>query len=161
MDFYRDSFPLSNYEMGTETLIRALYIGYEVEPEFEEGQWVIAFHDNGRHKCTGVITGIDSGYLTVDVRNVHGEDLHLSLEGYDVIRHATESEIAAEKDRRWWAEHGREVWELKIGDILANKHNGRMYVRGSDVTPDSGHIEVVCFAEQRLDRSDAVRGDNE
>ena len=29
-----------------------------------------------------------------------------------------------EKERRWWAKHGRGIWELKVGDFLINDKLG-------------------------------------
>ena len=42
------------------------------------------------------------------------------------IRHATSEEIAEEKQRRWWSERGRDVWELKVLDKirLSNAQGG-------------------------------------
>src|SRR5690625_2394970 len=85
--------PLNDLE--PHQLARALYVGYEVEPEFKIGQWVKSRHGIG----TGKITKIDKmGYYT---------DFGM-IATSDDIRHATPQEIATEKARRWWAKHDRE-----------------------------------------------------
>ncbi|WP_156418759.1 hypothetical protein [Lentibacillus amyloliquefaciens] len=147
-------------------IFNAAVRGYEVEPEFEEEQWIIAFHDNGKHKCTAKITGIYSGYLTVDVINVHGEDLHLPLDGYYVIRHATLSEIAEEKERRMFEANGRDYRQFRDGDIVkgqAESDGQRLFgelLLSPGNPPKINKIEtfisglkIICFAENRLDRS--------
>ena len=87
------------------------------------------------------------------------------------IRHATPEEIAEEKERRLFAEHGRKKWELKRGDILIDESGHTRIVRGS--TDAHGFLDenkvhfmdgdweifeyvkkiykVACFAEKRLD----------
>src|SRR5699024_4059178 len=78
---------------------------FEVEPEFEIGQWVKSRHGIG----TGKITKID--------RMGHYTDFAM-IAASDDIRHATPQEIATEKTRRWWKESGRGVWELRENDAL-------------------------------------------
>lgn len=146
-------------DFSLDTLIRALYIGYEVEPEFNVDDWVKSKHGKG----IGVIKEINRmGYYT---------DFGL-IADHDDIRHATLEEIAKEKERKWWAKHGRSVWELKIDDILVKKDthdllrvrnvgckeygvvglDNRNKVYGQIYWEEiMQRFKVVCFAEDRKD----------
>src|SRR5699024_2434909 len=44
------------------------------------------------------------------------------------FRHATESEIAEEKERRFWMNHGRKWRGIREGDILVNKGDGKDWI---------------------------------
>jgi hypothetical protein len=134
-------------ELPEKKIIDALYIGYEVEPEFLIGDTVI-------NKETGIIEKVD-GYMTT------------ILERYsDKYRHATPSEIAEEKERRFFARHGRKPWELREGDVLQDKEDGYTATISFVSKSNEVHFEdeisyhlssikkyckVVCFAESRLD----------
>lgn len=134
-------------------LAKALYIGYEVEPEFKVGDWI---HDN-----------ITNRVAKIDERGYDGELAWVDDEFHNFFtdfRHATPEEIQQEKERRWWAKHGREVWELKKNDIIMIEHfvevvnkvvGNELYIKGSTF-PQSIHsikedTKVVCFAEDRKD----------
>ena len=142
-------------DIPADKVIRALEGGFEIAPTYEIGDWVV-------HTPTGSIEKIIKGNFEIiytDKRSHH----------YFNFRHATQEEIAKEKERRWWAKHGRNVWELKPGDIVF--FPGRKYrevtssvndcKRGDytfdeciDVSKDeliNGTREVVCFAEDRKD----------
>src|SRR5699024_8613457 len=82
------------------------------------------------------------------------------------LRNATQEEIAEEKQRRWWAKHGRDVWELKEDDILNvngairtvyHVDENKVYfyevseIYTLDIMKGSGTTIVVCFAEDRKD----------
>lgn len=97
-------------------MARALLIGYEVEPKFKEDDWVV-----------------DEEIKKIYQLKV-GEAQMLSENGtnYRHVRLATPEEIAKEKERRWWESNGREVWELKQGDVLMGTR--RRLFRGSDAT---------------------------
>ena len=89
------------------------------------------------------------------------------LIGYEV---ETEEE---EKNRRWWAAHGRDVWELKKGDVLQEPYNdieevesihpnGNYIVLGTwdetretsvEIQKESGS-RIICFVEDRKDIKD-------
>lgn len=144
-------------ELSVSDLAKALYIGYKVEQKYSVGEWIIVFHDNGIWKCTAEITTIKNEYFTVDAKNVHEEDLHLSFDGWDAIRHATPSEIKQEKERRWWDKLGRKVGEWKTGDIFINTSGGSelyrplMEVDGRTTITHGQHLKMVCPVEKRLD----------
>lgn len=137
-------------KMNFDDLIKALYIGYEVEPEFKAGDWVV---------------NTSSGYIKLIENEREANFLNNDYIKYHELRHATAEEIATEKERRWWEKNGREVWELKEGDILISKKTDKVYEVGlvsdnvtqlnvsfyhiNDVKQD---FKVACFAEQRLDK---------
>src|SRR5699024_6893869 len=120
----------------------------ELEEEFEVGDWIYS------KQVEKFIKIEDEG----------------QLEGYNKFpsyyRSATPEEIAEEKQRRWWAKHGREVKELKKGDVLIDAHND-VYVVSKNMTLielgiiqsflisydriGKGDYEVLCFVEDRKD----------
>ena len=130
-----------------DELIRALYIGYEVEETFEVGDWIYS------KQVEKIIQINDEG----------------SLAGYNTFptyyRHATPEEIEEEKQRRWWAEHGRDVWELRENDILYYDDEFKEVEDVSEIgaimlsservyTPIEtikNKYSVACFAEDRKD----------
>src|SRR5699024_5125782 len=94
-------------------------------------------------------------------------DSHIWNKKY--TRHATPDEIAKEKQRRWWAKHGRDVWELKNGDLL-NTGNGILVydstylgeykfkrtdsgrlVASANISYAQRNYQLACFAEDRKD----------
>jgi len=145
--------------LTTAELARALYIGYEVEPEFKVGDWV--FIDYGE-------AGTEIGFIKGWINEPHSFYIDKCHFGANVnkARHATPEEIAKEKERRWWAKHGRDVWEIKLRDLLTHKRH--KFVReivgiqdGEYITnPNNerftkqelqGLFNIACFAEDRKD----------
>ena len=144
-------------ELKTHQMARALYIGYEVEESFEVGDWVI----DDEYGFIGQITKIEGECIWAywdddnEEKRIHEKEL----------RHATPEEIAKEKQRRWWAKHGREVFEFKSGDLIDHDH---YVVEVMEVRSDMLRVEinttvatiteeyydlikVICFAEDRKD----------
>jgi len=106
-------------KMDFDDLIKALYIGYEVKPEFKVGDWVY-------HQSDGIvsqITRVNFNKLVPDAINTDGHKGWISCED---IRHATSEEIKQEKERRWWEKHGREVKEYRKGDLFIHPHDRRV-----------------------------------
>jgi len=135
-------------ELDLLTLVDALRIGYEVEPEFKVGDWVI-------DEFSGSMTIIENAGYANDLNNCRNN-----------IRKATKEEIAKEKQRRWWAKHGRYVGEYKENDVVTSRHtkeilylkevdNERYYLSDNSVYRDKeemlNHYLIVCFAEDRKD----------
>ena len=86
-------------ELSLDELVRALYVGYEVEEKFEVGDKVFyRTMDTGMHTIIGMQAGICNLRGSVKFTNVETSS----------IRHATESEIAVEKER---------VLDKKINEI--------------------------------------------
>lgn len=124
-------------ELGGEQVLNTLRNGYELEPEFELGDWV---------------TDVSNGSITKLVSKEFVEDLNNGF--WTSCRHATPEEIAEEKQRRWWEKHGREVWELKKGDILKYLYNGEMVLsEANNILNKSvrNSYKIACFAEDRKD----------
>lgn len=78
-----------------------------------------------------------------------------------------------EKERRWWAEHGRDFREYRRGDLFINSYERNCYVKeiiaikkekshpirfkevsrggAEDGYSPKASLTIVCFAENRLD----------
>ncbi|MBT2215859.1 hypothetical protein KK120_08855 [Virgibacillus dakarensis] len=87
------------FELEADDIQRALFDGYEVEPEFEENQWIVvtsSFHGN-YGKVQKIIEITDACAAGKDLA-YHLEDG--SCRYKNEIRHATPEEIAQEKERR-------------------------------------------------------------
>lgn len=150
-------------EMKFDDLIKALYIGYEIEEEFKSGDWIV--NNQGRVlQVTEVY--LEDGNEIVEAND--GQVFTYRL-GAEFVRHATPDEIAEEKERRWWAKHGREVWELKQGDVLMatrrhimevtadpRSHRFNSYTGNDKYDFDIKECKVenwkvICFSEERVD----------
>ena|SRR5699024_1514479 len=145
-------------DLSLNELIKALYIGYEIKKEFKVGDWVV----NTISNYGGIVR--KAGRKILEVEMTYGKEF--VLWGEKFTRHATPQEITEEKQRRWWAKHGREVWELRKGDVLKSE-NTRLIYGIADVKDSSilfvneskfktknmikRFYKVLCFAEQRLD----------
>src|SRR5699024_7830001 len=132
---------------------------YEVESEFKVGDWVVDVYEGITRIDSKEKEGLWIGEGTLTWVNYDGEC-------YERLRHATPEEITKEKQRRWWAKHGREVKELKKGDVLIDAHND-VYVVSKNMTLielginqsflisydriGKGDYEVLCFVEDRKD----------
>ena len=136
-------------ELPFEQFIVAVLGDYEVEPIFEVGDWV-------KDTSTNAVIKINDRQH----RNNLIDPRHTT------IRHATPEEIAEEKQRRWWAKHGREVWELRDGDLLRSTDTKKTYELNNQtsygawfegLTSGIAHrvvkrnYKVICFAEDRKD----------
>lgn len=152
-------------EIPDADFIEALHFGYEVEPEYQCGEWIAYKRPDGTTIIAKIVEVEDDSVLT-DYQ-VAGFDQRFY---FPSIRHATPEEIKQEKERRWWERHDRDVWELIKGDTLKNTKNYLIY-EVVDVDSegnvafindigfrDKGLIKrgykVHCFAESRLDRGD-------
>ena len=92
-----DNCPTSIDDMPIDDVVKAIAYGYEVEPEYEEGDWVIY---NGK---VVQIVGITKGYSPITPHEINFAIDDDDWYDYQKIeRHATPEEIAEEKERRWW-----------------------------------------------------------
>lgn len=143
------------FELDADDIQNALFEGYEVEPEFYVGDWV-------NHRLHGFGKVIEVNKTTLEIYRSSGDEEGAYVWHKKNVRHATKQEA-------WWAKHGRNVWELKPGDII--RVPGRSYhevtssindcKRGEytfddryDLNVDelkSGIYELACFAEDRKD----------
>ena len=154
-------------KLTTSEIAKALYIGYEIEEKFKVGDWVIESDTELACRITGI--------TNVNGRISYGIEGRGYLLGDELIRLATPEEIAAEKERRWWAKHGRYVWELREGDCLIRRHNphtcnvkfveaadedlillvdgirDETYETKNDLEVMKKKYEVFCFVEGRKD----------
>src|SRR5690625_1586892 len=94
-------------------IAKALYIGYEVK-SYKIGDWVKV--------------EIQNEVRVSEIYAIKGDKYFLErLPGYftpqNILGHATDEEIAEEKEYRWWFRHNRDVWELKEGDILTDGYH--------------------------------------
>ena len=153
-------------ELTMEQLVKALYIGYEVEPEFKKGDYVMVKWKNREKEEFYRVVSIDP-WGSIHIETLDGSP---NSSGHENTRHATPEEIAAEKERRWWKKHGRDVWELRKGDVLYDSIEEEALVfekYDQDLDDEVAHftnglwepmrnvkrrLRVVSFAEQRLDR---------
>ena len=156
-------------ELSVGEVARALYIGYEVEPEFKVRDWVYRVSDKKIYRVDfvteeGLILDDENLWMFNEKGNDYGK--HTPPED---VRHATPEEIKEEKDRRLFYRNGRKVWELRKNDILYNSWLGIRTVfhiqDSGKVSFSEGHREydideikesyrVACFAENREDVKD-------
>ncbi|WP_272032934.1 hypothetical protein [Oceanobacillus kimchii] len=137
--------------MSNEKLAKALHHGYEIEPEFKKGDYVMVKWKNRQKEEFYQVVSIDP-WGSFQIETLDGSP---NSSGHENTRHATPEEIKKEKERRWWAKHGREVKEVRNGDIIYSYSTGVTFVRNENnrhVTNFDG-FRVVCFAENRLDLS--------
>ena len=98
--------------INTEELARALLIGYEIEETYKVGDWVRYW----RTDCSAIIGKIE--VIAEKERLFKADNCPDERRISDITRHATPEEIKAEKERRVWAEIGREVGEFKPNDVV-------------------------------------------
>lgn len=110
-------------DMEIEKLAKALFIGYEIDQEFEVGDWVVREQETN-NDFIGKITRIKKG---TNYGTVYSID-RLNLKTNE-IRHATNDEIKQEKERRWWNKHNRSAWDLNRFDVLINKFDSKLHGR--------------------------------
>lgn len=130
LNYYNDS-PI--LDLTIEDLSKAFLNGYEVEPEYKKGDWVFDFDKK-----------------EVFQLNKEQERNLIYWGSGKPVRHATPSEVAEEKERRFWKKHGRGVREVRSGDIIHN-----VVLDELDEVMNTHKLEegynIVCFAEKRLD----------
>lgn len=154
--------------LTVEEFIKAILGEYVVETEYKLDEWIVAETDE-KGPYVGQITDIDrlEGTNIWFTINNKGVTYRTSAEN---VRHATPEEIEKEKQRRWWEENNREVWELSKGDCLISKHDEHScqvkFVEGVDeesvllvdgnkdefyecINDLQTKYKVFCFAEDR------------
>ena len=142
-------------ELNADEFARALYIGYEVIPEFKKGDWVV--------NAAGTIGEIKETEGRI-FQVFWGSGIPMRCNKDVFERHATEEEIAEEKERRWWHRHGRGVWEFKTRDIVKDKsgeygfhYRCLLWFEGDYARCEGGvnialnDLVLVCRAEDRKD----------
>lgn len=147
-------------DLGVVDLADAIYVGYEIEPEFKVGDWVVRTVCRGKNHEVGKIFRI---------KEVVGDGVYEDCgpsHMMESLRFATPEEIAKETERSWWKKHGRDYWELKEDDILyydghifAVYEETEIYVKlysGGEYSLVAWSViknkyAVACFAEDRKD----------
>lgn len=155
IESFKEDFHMNFYGMSLNKFILALKEGYEVEPEFECGDWVVFFSRTLEDYVTRKVIVIytETGFVTVD-----REHFSIALER---LRHATESEIQEEKERRFWGRLGRNINEFYEGDVVETNSGFISTVLNIDITGvllknfDNVQFPVeltlICPKESRLD----------
>src|SRR5699024_11165724 len=108
IDAFAKTHDFSNKFFHLDELIRAVYIGYEIIKEFKAGDWVVT--SSGEIKQ---IASVQRWSKNTELEYIYNDGECTTVEPK---RHATDEEIAGEKERNWWDKHNREVWELRKSD---------------------------------------------
>ncbi|MFD1450867.1 hypothetical protein [Oceanobacillus sojae] len=148
-------------QLSTDDIARALYIGYEVIPQFKVGDWVIFEYKAVR--VIGEILEIETDeFFTAKVDDPKyqvPQNIALSK-----LRHVIPEEIQQEKKRRFWEKLGREVDEYRQGDIVTTgfgnytsitkleMNKKSVYFDGPEAERSFDEIYLVAPEEQRLDK---------
>lgn len=112
----RDTLYTALKDIHLDSLIRALYIGYEIEEEYKVGDWVVITEEHNSKGKVLQIKIVESAILNLDYGNGFQSWWPVSS-----LRHATPEEIKTEQERRVWAKIGREVGEFRDGDLSIGK----------------------------------------
>lgn len=109
----RPDSPIADWK--TSEVARALYIGYEIEPVYKLGDWVVLESEDEGLLVIGKVVGFKND----------GKDARVNDVNYKVpqtvpvkkLRHAESSEIQYAKNFKVWKSLGRKVDEFRDGDI--------------------------------------------
>ena len=104
-------------ELNLDEFIRAVYIGYEIEPDFKVGDWVVTeFEDYG-------IKVAEIYHISFNIVYARWQGVPITIGTHvDSVRHATTEEIKAEQERRVWAKIGREPGVFMYGDVVVDRN---------------------------------------
>ena len=129
-----------------DDFIKALYIGYEVEPKFKEWDWVVY-----RDEVFRITVKLEDGTFVIENDRAFEQEIPPFL-----LRYATPEEIAKAKRRRWWNYHNRDEWEVREKDLLINLENYKFIqineIEGNEIwyayineyLIDNMHISELC-----------------
>lgn len=164
---YVDEWAKPLLKMSTNDYVNAIHVGYEVVPDYKIGDYVVvhgyAKEYNGKVlEITNIIKERED-FIYFEPSENHNDNF--SLQGCDV-RHATPAEIDKEKERIFFEENDRLPWELKINDVLINRHTERpavvthaeegcvkldIHSKIMNIDDLKLNNKVLCFAEDRKD----------
>lgn len=99
-------------DLTLDEFVRALYIGYEVGPEYKVGDTVKYYSPSKDCYVFGVCTDVFSNKVWAK----WGESTSSTWIEKNVVEKATPEEIKAIQERELWAKIGRKVGEFIIGD---------------------------------------------
>lgn len=146
--------------LGVGDLASAMYIGYEIDPEFNVGDWV--YVEVPKEKLPNVYQIMNAGKHSVNLDRLYGNHKKMTSD----TQHQKKSH--KKKQRRWWSKHDRDVWQVKRHDILKDGAGNSIEVNGfhgrgkkQKVIFKPGHFDymtnikdsykIICFAEGRKD----------
>lgn len=110
-NYYNSTF----HSISVDELIRALYIGYEVERNFKVGDWVRINWSSSSPSIRKIIDiDMEFGVITID-----GDQANINP-SLQLLSLASPEEIEQEKERRWWGKYNRETREIREGDLLVD-----------------------------------------
>lgn len=160
--FIRDDETL-DCQFNVKYIARVLLEGYEIKPKYSVGDWVITegyseTYDGRALKIIKISELFGEKFYYFE----NSEKTNHNFSERSIKRHATKEDIEKEKERQWWAKHGREPWELKKNDVLAEgiflytveKFLGEIVCLNKRTVPIhliKENFKVVCFAEDRED----------
>src|SRR5699024_10163694 len=102
-------------DLRTDQLIDA-YLGYyTIKETFEVGDWIVV-EDCPCKRIIGKVQKRTEVEEHSTFTRLHYDRDWWSVISKSKIRHATPEVIEEEKQCRWWAKHGRDVWELRESD---------------------------------------------
>lgn len=148
--------------LNLNNFLEAIYGDYEIYQEFKDGEYIV--YENDIVKNTMKIIELIGEYIKVEPIYKGFTRYNLVNVNSPLIRHATPEEITEEKERRWWANHNRDVWDLKQEDVVIDRFNRIREVDEDDgdtvsffggFTSSKEYVKetckVVCFADDRKD----------
>lgn len=101
--------------MHPDTLIRALYLGYEIEkPKFDMGEWVTRI-EGTTLACNNLIDSNRRNNRTFKIFKLHDKE---TVEDSDGVKHNMKFIRKSTEEEVFWAELGREYQAFKLGDVL-------------------------------------------
>ncbi|MCA1021556.1 hypothetical protein [Halobacillus litoralis] len=122
----------------------ALHGWYDVEQDYEVGDWVVVDNGYNRQIAAGRIAGFEDDYCTLEYEN------RQLIELCKDIRKATEDEIK-------WAKIGRTVGQYKYRDVVASESNETIWFVTR--TADKDFLHVIDFGGSSptvMKRDDAI-----
>lgn len=111
VNFHNDLFPLNKIDIAVAA--KALYVGYEVIPQFNAGDWVINFDE----RAIGKIEFVDENTYYGKWYKHPGDDETMECGTDAFSRHATDEE----KKKGFWWSIGRKEDEYKDDDLVVTK----------------------------------------
>ncbi|PAV30336.1 hypothetical protein CIL05_07650 [Virgibacillus profundi] len=165
LDYFKKNYERTMGDLTYGNFYLALCDGYEVEPEFEIGEFTKI--NNDELNLTRKILSIYQINKTKFADLESAEQIPISM----LIKLSPE-EIKQEREWRWWNKHDRKIGELRKGDTLISNTGCLFFVRDSNgiaatvtnatttqrseatiniKTYFNDGAKVHCFAEGRLD----------
>lgn len=143
MNGWTDKRTLCLNSLSLKDYLKALYIGYEVEPVYhlkelvKYGECIFEIYQIPRIGAVNLKSELGSTISHVPVTE---------------IEKLTNDELSTEKTRRWWSSNHRDVNELKTDDVVLNTQTDKIYTISKFSNKKLLTYEkVICFAQERKD----------